>query len=87
MTATTIDQQIERLIDQAMATKVARFNRHGVGAFEVCAGDLPEGITFDRLGLYDASILSGNGQAQVRNRKRGPISITFCTYAEIATEV
>lgn len=74
---TQIDRQIERLIDQALAEKLVRFNRHGVGSFEIAATLLPESITFDRLGLYDAILLSGNGSAQVRNRKRGPITITF----------
>lgn len=82
MTTQQIDRQIEKLIDQAMATSTVSYNRHGVGHFEVRRADLPEGISFDQLGLYDATILSGNGQAQVRNRKRGSVSITFNTYAD-----
>lgn len=82
MTAQQIDQQIEKLIDHAMAASAVSYNRHGAGHFEVSKADLPEGILFDRLGLYDATILSGNGQAQVRNRKRGSVSITFNTYAD-----
>jgi len=79
-----IDRQIERLIDQALDEKLVRFNRHGVGSFEVTAALLPESITFDRLGLYDAILLNGNGSAQVRNRKRGPITITFDIDPEVA---
>ena len=72
-----IDLAIERLIDQALAEKLVTFDKHGVGGFDLNAELLPVGITFDRLGLYDAILLNGNGSAQVRKRKNGRTSIVF----------
>lgn len=73
----TIDMQIEKLIDTALAQKIVSFNKHGVGGFYLTIDQLPDGITFDRHGLYDATLLNGNGVAQIRKRKRGPISCVF----------
>lgn len=81
-----IDLQVERLIEQALKAHLVRFNRHGVGAFDITADQLPTGITFDRLGLYDALLLNGNGSAQIRKRKRGPISIVFNIDPEVGYE-
>lgn len=82
----TIDQQIESLINDAIGQNIVRYNRHGLGGFEIAADQLPQDITFDRLGLYDATLLNGNGCAQLRKRKRGPITITFSIEPEIVAE-
>lgn len=81
-----IEQYIEQLIDQASAQQIIRFNRYGVGAFDVDAATLPQGLVFERLGLCDVTILNGNGCAQIRKRKQGPTTITFNIDPEVHYE-
>lgn len=76
-----MDYQIEKLIDQALDAKLVKFNRHGVGSFYLSLDALPADITFDRHGFYDATLLNGNGCAQVRKNARlsrqGVVSVVF----------
>lgn len=78
----TIDTQIDHLISEAQRQELVTYNRYKVGTFTVAADLLPEGLTLDKHGLYDATIMNGNGCAQVRKGKRGPVRITFNGYGE-----
>jgi hypothetical protein len=70
------DLAIERLVDQALAEKVVKYNRYGVGSFSLDPSLLPADLPTDRYGCYDSFICSGNGCAQTRN-KGGRCYITF----------